>query len=272
MMPNLSFDISVLVLCYNASEFINQCLTSILNQKTNCSIQVVVMDDHSVDDTYSLVLQFIQNNELENITFETYAQDKNKGCYTNMIDGINHCTGDVIAYLEADDYWVDNNKLDDQYKFLINQETYIGIGGGCQFVDEKGNPTEQKYYLQEDRRVFDYKSSWDYPQFQTSTFAFLNIAKLRIHHNLSFSQCNDKVLFEFLTRLKPIIYLPKKTTAYRNHGGNITAKRSKTSIYLHHVRVNFILLLNSGIQKTGIFLYAFLKLSYIWVNDLIKGK
>jgi glycosyltransferase involved in cell wall biosynthesis len=265
------YDVSVLLLSFNSKKFIYQCLQSVRTQIMPHRMQLVIMDDHSTDDSIKEVERFLQTYQERFDNVVVYRQPTNKGCYLNLIDGLDKCEGEYIAYLECDDYWISTTKLQEQLAFLKANSMYIGIGTGCQFVDVTGTLIPQQYYRKDSPTVITYRDSWTYPQFQTSSFVFLNCNKLRLNSDLSFSQCNDKIMFEHLTKYKPIIYIPKKTTAYRMHGSNISSTRSKTSVYLHHIKVNSIFLKKNGITTVHLFCYSFLSLTFIWINDLISS-
>lgn len=68
--------VCVAMLTYNHQEFIKEALDSILMQKTNFSIKVVIADDFSTDDTRKIVLEY--QKEYPEI-FKLVFQKKNLG-------------------------------------------------------------------------------------------------------------------------------------------------------------------------------------------------
>jgi len=116
-----SFKISVIVPSYNASNFIIQCLESVINQ-TYKPNEIIVVNDNSTDNTYEQVQNYIKSNN-SNIKIKLFSNKKNMGpSYSRNIGlkNINQST-DFISFLDADDFW-DNNKLAEQIKFFKNNK------------------------------------------------------------------------------------------------------------------------------------------------------
>ncbi|MEJ5268463.1 MAG: glycosyltransferase [Bacteroidales bacterium] len=118
------FILDIGILSYNHFNFIPECLDSILNQKTTYNFRIFIIDDHSYDNTYNILLEeykkrfpeliFIHRNEsnLGPIKSAKYLATKLKSKY--------------ITFLDGDDYWCYNNKLQEQIDFLENNPDYAG--------------------------------------------------------------------------------------------------------------------------------------------------
>lgn len=91
--------ISIALCTYNGAEFLKQQIDSILNQ-TYKNINLVIVDDHSTDDTVHILSEFYYDNR-----FQVFLNDKNIGasrCYEMCIS---LCKGDLIALSDQDDIW-----------------------------------------------------------------------------------------------------------------------------------------------------------------------
>jgi glycosyltransferase involved in cell wall biosynthesis len=112
--------VSVFLLTYNHSRFINESLRSILEQKTEFPIEILVYDDCSTDDTFEKIL----NTEIpSNICLRMFRADENlyqKNLLTFAAKQliINESRSLYVAHLEGDDFFGDNLKLQKQYDFL----------------------------------------------------------------------------------------------------------------------------------------------------------
>lgn len=98
--------ISVIITTYNGSKTIEKTLNSIYNQKglaTDFTLEVVVIDDQSTDQTREIVQQFPVNL----IVNEINSGGPNKG--RNV--GLNRVTGDFICIVDQDDEWLPNRIL-----------------------------------------------------------------------------------------------------------------------------------------------------------------
>ena len=49
VVADFSYDVTVVVPVYNGAQYVNQCFQSILGQKTDCTIQVLFVNDGSID-------------------------------------------------------------------------------------------------------------------------------------------------------------------------------------------------------------------------------
>lgn len=109
--------VSVCVITYNHAAYIKECLNSIIAQKTDFPIEVVVRDDNSTDCTKQKILEIVTYNTNENITFKIIDGSVNLGANENILKVIDNCTYEYIAFCEGDDYWTDELKLNKQYKY-----------------------------------------------------------------------------------------------------------------------------------------------------------
>lgn len=91
--------ISIIIPTYNRSEYLKQCLQSILNQTYN-NYEVIVCDDGSTDSTADVVDSF--RNKL-NIKYDYSFNSGGPACPRNR--GINLANGEILAFLDSDDFW-----------------------------------------------------------------------------------------------------------------------------------------------------------------------
>lgn len=99
--------ISVLVLTYQHSAYIAQCLEGILAQEWDGPLQVVVADDASTDDT----AQTAQAIAAANPCVELEVNATNLGAAGNFEKALRRCTHPLIAFCEGDDFWIWPGKL-----------------------------------------------------------------------------------------------------------------------------------------------------------------
>jgi glycosyltransferase involved in cell wall biosynthesis len=91
--------VSVIIPAFNAERFIGETIASALSQ-TYPSLEIIVVDDGSSDQTATLVRQ-IQSRDSR---LFLHQQD-NCGSADARNSGIAHSTGELIAFLDADDLW-----------------------------------------------------------------------------------------------------------------------------------------------------------------------
>lgn len=129
--------LSVIVLCYNFESYIEQCLISILSQRTNFEFEVLVRDDFSNDKSSSI----IERVQYYNPNVKFVRGEKNIGFAKSYKQLLDMSQGEYIAYTDGDDYWTDNYKLQRQCDFLDNNKDYMMTCTGYWQKDEKENYT-----------------------------------------------------------------------------------------------------------------------------------
>jgi len=96
--------------CYNAERFIQETLDSVLSQKGNFSIDYVVMDGGSTDSTIKILdttKEEIEKVHDPRISFR-FISKKDHGMYHAISKGFELASGDVCAYINADDLYMPN--------------------------------------------------------------------------------------------------------------------------------------------------------------------
>ena len=94
--------ISIITVSYNSIKFIESCIMSVKNQSYD-NIEHIIVDGASNDGTLSL-LSSMRNN------FSTLVSEPDKGIYYAMNKGIQLAKGDVIGFLNSDDFY-NNDKI-----------------------------------------------------------------------------------------------------------------------------------------------------------------
>src|SRR5690554_2204358 len=130
--------VSVIVLTYNHSAFIERCLSSILDQETDFDFEIIVSDDASIDGTAAItkrighVVSWIHDD----------VNEKNLGPARNFQTALSKSKGEFIAFCEGDDFWCDPLKLDKQVKLLQRDSSASLVYANYGKVDESGKVLE----------------------------------------------------------------------------------------------------------------------------------
>jgi glycosyltransferase involved in cell wall biosynthesis len=93
--------VSFIVVSYNHSEFIEECLNSIKNQ-TYTNWELIVADDASKDSSTEITKNWLKNN---NIPAKTNFHTANKGFATTLNECIEMTEGKYVNIVAADDYF-----------------------------------------------------------------------------------------------------------------------------------------------------------------------
>lgn len=96
--------VSVVVAAYNVENYIEKCISSICNQSYS-NIEIVIVDDGSVDETGKVVDDMLKKDSRINVFHQS-----NRGVAVARKVGLEHCTGDYVFFLDADD-WIESSMV-----------------------------------------------------------------------------------------------------------------------------------------------------------------
>jgi glycosyltransferase involved in cell wall biosynthesis len=102
-------DLTVVVTCYNHQAYIEQCLDAIAAQ-TVPPRQVIVIDDHSIDDSANVIGRWLGDSGLP-WTFVAHA--KNAGVCATLNEALAMAEGRYFCHLSGDD-WVTSDRFERQ--------------------------------------------------------------------------------------------------------------------------------------------------------------
>lgn len=99
--------IEVIMLSYNNATTIEKAINSILMQKTDHPFMISIYDNGSTDNSQDVINKLADKNS----NIRKIFNEKNIGWARNFIGSIDQAQGDFIAFLDADDHWIDDEKL-----------------------------------------------------------------------------------------------------------------------------------------------------------------
>ena len=120
--------ISIITICYNSAETIEDTLRSVTSQDY-ADVEYVIVDGASKDNTLEIV-----NRYRDKIT--TVISEKDKGLYDALNKGIAVCTGDVIGILHSDDIYASSSVLSRVMKEFTDPAV-DGAYGDLHYVDRE---------------------------------------------------------------------------------------------------------------------------------------
>lgn len=115
--------ISIIIPCHNSSKYIAPCIQSILKQ-TYANFEIICIDDHSTDCTYSILNQFGRMHQNFQF-FQLMTENWGPGAARNM--GLSIAQGDFIVFVDSDDI-IAHNMLEDFYSLYENYQVPIITG------------------------------------------------------------------------------------------------------------------------------------------------
>jgi len=109
--------ISIITISFNSERTIERTIKSVIDQDY-CNIEYIIIDGNSTDNTLSIINTFDSNSFL-------LKSENDKGISDAFNKGIDLCTGDLIAFLNADDWYVNKNIISLIVQNYVDQNTII---------------------------------------------------------------------------------------------------------------------------------------------------
>jgi glycosyltransferase involved in cell wall biosynthesis len=97
--------VSVIIPVYNVESYLEKCLNSVINQTYN-DIEIILVNDGSTDQSLEII---IHKSKMDSRII--FVDKKNSGVSSARNEGIKMSTGELIAFLDADD-WLEINFLE----------------------------------------------------------------------------------------------------------------------------------------------------------------
>ena len=111
---------SVIIPCFNAQDYIDQALNSVLNQTVSAK-EIILVDNNSTDNTLNKINDYASNYSNVKCIVET-----NKGASFARNAGLKIASGDYIQFLDVDDY-LSNDKVKLQLEYIKHSGNDIDI-------------------------------------------------------------------------------------------------------------------------------------------------
>lgn len=121
--------ISVIIPVYNSEKYIPIAIDSVLEQSYS-NYEIIVVDDGSTDNTRQKLQPYKKKIR--------YIYQENQGSAAARNVGISLAKGDLIAFLDADDFWTIPDKLSKQVALFEDNPTLGCINTGWKIVDGAG--------------------------------------------------------------------------------------------------------------------------------------
>lgn len=123
--------VSVIMPTYNHAAFVEQSIRSVLQQR-DIDFELLIADDGSVDHTREVIAS-IRDDRIQ-----FFPNTVNRGACVVTNELIKRASGEFIALINSDDYWIEADKLAFQIQIMkANQDIGACFGRAC-FVDKDG--------------------------------------------------------------------------------------------------------------------------------------
>jgi glycosyltransferase involved in cell wall biosynthesis len=132
---------SIVTPTLNQVEYIRETIESILSQEGDFELEYWVIDGGSTDGTLNILKEYktkLSNNK--RIKFD-FISEKDNGMSEAINKGLKYCSGEIISYLNSDDFYLPDTLAKVEQAFRDHQETKW-LTGYCRIIDKKGKPIQ----------------------------------------------------------------------------------------------------------------------------------
>lgn len=120
--------LSIIIPMYNSERYIVRCIESLRRLKIRK--EVIVVDDGSSDGSYDIARKFASNGEIK------LFLKKNKGVSEARNLGLDRCSGDVVVFVDSDDFIIGEGFLSMYNNFTLSKAEMVMGGVRIKFADQ----------------------------------------------------------------------------------------------------------------------------------------
>jgi glycosyltransferase involved in cell wall biosynthesis len=130
-------NVSIAIATFNGEKFIRDQLDSIINQ-TLIPNEIVICDDSSSDDTFSIVKNYARNFK-SIVCFKIFKNETNLGYTANFERAMSLCKGELILLCDQDDFWLPT-KVETIVHLAKSHPEYYVFVNNAELTDHDLNP------------------------------------------------------------------------------------------------------------------------------------
>ncbi len=218
--------VCVLVTFYNQEKYVDKALESIISQKTNFDFRIIIGDDGSSDGTQVVINEWIVRYP---DIIEMHVMDRGDDKYIagfrasrNRLNLLKYVDTDYFLFLDGDDYYSDDNKLQKQFDILEDPANFdcIACAHDSEMLFPGGNRNRIcGYGLNEGKyTVKDYWKNW---YFHTDSMMIRSSVIGNIDFELVENNFNDNMITFIVYQYGDIYYIPDTMSVYLQTGEGI---------------------------------------------------
>lgn len=257
--------VSVIIPAYNAEAWIERCIESILAQ-THTDLEICIVDDCSTDSTVAKIQGFTD----ERIRLEQGTA--NVGCGLARRRAIAMGTGEVFAFVDADDY-IEPQMFAEMLSAMETENADIAICGT--FIHEEGKYKGQRlaetYYTAEKEQLYrEYMDGLWIMQYNGNKLYKRHLMDEIVYCDYRF--CEDSVTtFQWLWKANKAVVLPVSYYHYWKHGDSNSQTREnwlhKSLCTIRCVNLHFDFCMEQGFYDV---LPRLVQFAYLHLVNCIK--
>lgn len=240
--------VSIIVPIYNSEKYLNRCIDSLINQ-TYPYIEILLINDGSIDNSEKICLEYQKND-----SSVKYIKKVNTGVSDTRNFGINEARGDIICFVDSDDY-IENDLVEKMLECMTKYEADL-------VYSTINNKALNNYYLYNKNKYIDVlKNNQITGYCWNKLYKKDIIIKNKIKFNKNIQVCEDLLFnIEYLQHTNKIAYCSYNLYHYMDNQSSIvnTKNFKKWSSYIEAYNIMLDFYKNLDKKTYHIFLYNYL--------------
>ena len=210
--------VTILIVTYNQEAFIQQAVDSALAQRCGFPFEILIADDASTDGTRAILERYRASGDPR---LHFFLPDRSLGNNGNglFIAALAQCRGEYMAWLDGDDYWTDDRKLQTMIDALDQHRDWSAAFHPVAVVRD-GSAAEASFYPPVKKSVYRFEDLlWsNFIPSSGVVYRRSSIPPLEPYFDVL---TLDWVLHLFGARDGGIGYVDKLMAVYRVHGAGV---------------------------------------------------
>lgn len=207
----INYDLSIVVPAYNVSQYVANCIKSLIDQDTKYKYQIILINDGSTDGTRDILLDYSKKYPT-NIIF---IDQENKGFSGARNVALNYVSGRYITFVDTDDV-VTSKFVQSLVKVAYEQDADI-VEGSYQVIDVDDNVIQSNIHSL-NTNVNAFKALYGYPWGKAYRSSLLN----DIQFPEGFWYEDTMQMYRLWPKANKIITIPEIIYRYRKNPQGIT--------------------------------------------------
>lgn len=141
--------ISIITTNYNTDKYLEQTIRNILSQQGDFDLEYIITDGGSKDNSLKIIKKYdqeVKKGKWGKRVVLRFLSERDNGQSDGINKGLKMATGDIVAFLNADDLYTEG-ALDRVVRYFKNNPDCMWLTGYCKIIDE--NSKEIRKYITE---------------------------------------------------------------------------------------------------------------------------